>query len=135
MAEIRDDFKNTPIDTQERGLHCEALVAQFLLRKGLRFCGHRVRTPFAEIDLVFAGGRSIADPQAGGIRSTEVAYLIEVKSLSNPERIANLIHNRQKRRLRRAMLYWQERHRIYARFFLAAVDYRGKITWIEDFLS
>lgn len=81
----------------------------------------RLRTPFAEIDLV--------------VKSRFEVLLIEVKSLSNHDWLAYRVGSRQKLRLRRALIYMQNRFKLGVRFHLATVTKGGEIEIYADFLS
>ena len=77
--------------SQARGLECEALIEKFLVRLGFELFSNRLRTPFAEVDLVFTKNKKV--------------YLIEVKSLGCLDFSLVRISKIQKARLLRARLW------------------------------
>ncbi len=79
---------------------------------------HRLKTPFAELDLLFKKGPK--------------HYLVEVKKLDS-DFSRSLVEKRQMERLRQAYLYLLKDYP-KLKSLLAVVSQQGKITYIEDFL-
>ena len=104
----------------ERGLYCEYLVYQKFLKLGLKFLGHQIKTPMAEIDLLFCeNSRAIA---------------IEVKSNSHSAFLYSRVGTRQKSKLRAARLFL-ERDYSEVQMLLAVVSHDASIELFENFLS
>lgn len=76
---------------QVRGRACESAVEKYFLEKGFTLFSKRLKTPFAEVDLVFIKNRK--------------TYLIEVKSLGQLDFSLVRISKAQKERLLRARIW------------------------------
>ncbi|MNT71025.1 hypothetical protein D3C72_2094690 [compost metagenome] len=81
----------------------------------------RVKTPFAEVDLLF-------ETPDGHL------LMVEVKSVKNPDFIPTAIGKRQKQRLQRAMIYLTEQFKTPVEVHWAFVS-SFDITVIEDITS
>ncbi len=89
-----------------------------------RILFERLRTPFAEIDLV------ALNP------ATSTLALIEVKAARLNLDSDQLVGWQQRTRLTRAQLWMSERYsQWHVRSMLAVVADSGQITWVADFLS
>ncbi len=76
---------------QVRGRECESAVEKLFLENGFRLFSKRLKTPFAEVDLVFTKNHK--------------AYLVEVKSLGQLDFSLVRISKTQKERLLRARIW------------------------------
>ncbi len=76
---------------QVRGRDCESAVEKYFLEIGFSLFSKRLKTPFAEVDLVFTKNRK--------------TYLIEVKSLGQLDFSLVRISKAQKMRLLRARIW------------------------------
>jgi len=100
---------------------------------GERLLAHRLRTPFAEIDLLFAsGGTGGGREGAGGFRGFQGLSLIEVKSWQGDLWRSDLISRRQVQRLERARLSLEARSGRPVRLLLAVVEMSGRIRYFDD---
>lgn len=99
------------------GLSCEIKAAQFYLKKDYKFLAHRLKTPFAEIDLVFYREPKIFVDEfdkstSQGVLQEESCeanlILVEVKSYS-VDWAEQALSVSQKQRLQRARFYLQEK--------------------------
>ena len=104
----------------ECGLYCEYLVYQNFLKKGLKFLGHQIKTPMAEIDLLFC------------VKTSAIA--IEVKSNSHSAFLNTRVRHRQRTKLRAARLFL-ERDYSEVQMLLAVVSHDASIELFENFLS
>jgi putative endonuclease len=87
-------------DAERRGRAAEWLAIAFLIAKGYRILGHRLRTPFGEVD--------IAAWKAG------VLVIIEVKARSTYEEGAHALTPRAQDRIARAASALSARWRLHA---------------------
>lgn len=78
----------------QRGLQCELKVADHFKASGYRWIHHRLKTPFAEVDLLFEG--------------VDHFLMVEVKSCSSLQFAIGKLRGRQKQRLQRAYLHLTE---------------------------
>ena len=76
---------------QVRGRDCESAVEKYFLKNGFSLFSKRLKTPFAEVDLVFTKNRK--------------TYLIEVKSLGQLDFSLVRVSKAQKERLLRARIW------------------------------
>jgi putative endonuclease len=88
-----------------RGRTAEAICVAWLIARGYRIVGRRLRTPVGEIDIAARRGQTLA--------------IVEVKARADQRRALESISHRQRRRLVRAA-----RWLIAARPELAALDIR-----------
>ena len=104
-----------------RGLFCEERVVEYFLALGFLLVGRRVRTPFAEIDILFRDlkGRLV---------------LVEVKSVLSFDYLPARMGPRQKRRLLRALEYFLARGEL-ARLEFAVVSQEGAVLCVPDVFS
>ena len=110
-------------NTCDYGLHCENLVRDDFVRRGFILVAARLPLVFAEIDLVFLS------PQ-------DEIILVEVKSVRAREMIfLPPVKNKQKNRLRKALMRWSEAIDKTVRLHLAAVNHDGEIITFFDFLA
>jgi putative endonuclease len=79
----------------------------------------RLRTPFAEVDLLFR-------------REAGALLMVEVKTLSRFDFLLHRISPRQKERLFRARLYLQSQYREAVEINWAYVSHNGDVLVIED---
>lgn len=107
--------------SSERGLESENLVIQHYASKGYRLIQQRVKTVFAEVDLIFQGKK-------GNL------ILVEVKSLSSWDFFQHRISEKQKKRLSRALQYYQSHGHIAALHY-AVVSQQGEIRVFPDFFG
>lgn len=89
-------LKNTLPKAHQVGLESEGLVKKYFLSEGYQLLGERIRTPFAEVDLVLS--------------KADLLLIVEVKSLSNSDFFIQRVSKRQKLRLKNAQIYFQEKY-------------------------
>lgn len=97
----------------ERGEAAEKKVCEEMQRRGYRLVRRRLKTPFAEVDLVMA---SLAE-----------YLLIEVKTIGHPAFLPNRIGPAQKARLERAREYLEGKTGAPVRLMWAFVPSEGRI--------
>lgn len=103
----------------QKGLANEERVKTLLINKGYELVGHRFKTPFAEVDLLFKD-------------SKQIYHIIEVKTVRGDWQY--FIGKKQRQRLMNAFMYFVESgHEIRAH--LALVNESNKITFQKDFLQ
>jgi len=102
-----------------RGLSSEEIAKQYYLKKSYKFLRQRVKTPFAEVDLLFQNPRGHL-------------VLVEVKTSSVSAFREYRVTQRQRERLVRAMLFLAERYQIPVEMNWAFVTKQGVVTVIED---
>ena len=95
------------------GFDAEKLVRSDWMDRGATVVAERLRTPFAEIDLLF--------------RWKGQLWLIEVKTLSRVEFLSVRMSRRQKVRLCQAREWIQEHFRMETALIFAVVQGNGKI--------
>ena len=113
--------KNTSrihLSAQQQGLRCEQIALDHYLSKYYQLVGQRVKTPFAEVDLV------LKSPQ-------DEIVLVEVKSLSSFDFLAERISKTQKQRLIRAHRYFLTKHD-RVRLELAVVSHEGELLIFDE---
>lgn len=113
--------KNTSkisLSAQQQGLRCEQIALDHYLSKSYHLIGQRVKTPFAEVDLV------LKSPQ-------DEIVLVEVKSLSSFDFLAERISKTQKQRLVRAHRYFLTKHDL-VRLELAVVSHEGELLIFDE---
>lgn len=91
------ESKNSFSHKQIQGLQSEFLVSQYLHQKNYHVIYHRLKTPFAEVDLLIENQKN------------ELA-IVEVKTLLHQEWMAERVSSRQKQRLVRASFWLQEKN-------------------------
>jgi Holliday junction resolvase-like predicted endonuclease len=104
-----------------RGLTSELIVGQYFKNLGYEILHERLRTKFAEIDLV--------------VKNHEEVILVEVKSNSSAEWVRVRVSQRQKKKLRLALRYMQTQFSLPVSLHLATVTKDGEIQIYADFLS
>ena len=109
-----------------RGLYCESIVAQHYTKLGYIILGQRVKTPFAEVDLI------IGKANQGEYSNLS---LIEVKSVTGEAWYCHRISRRQRERLIRAYTYLQAQFDQSLSFQMVLVTQDGALEIIDDFLS
>lgn len=103
----------------QRGVEAEERVLRHYLDKNHVFLGQRLRTPFAEVDLLF--------------RTPEGHVLmVEVKAISSADFQIYRISQRQKQRLLRALIYFSAQWDCLVEIHWAFVEKSGKVQIIED---
>ncbi|MGZ3779067.1 MAG: YraN family protein [Pseudobdellovibrionaceae bacterium] len=112
-------FKTETYWAHQRGLESEKHVQEFYFKKGYVLLAQRLKTPFAEVDLIF---RSPAGH----------ALMVEVKTTNISEFQNYRISQYQKRRLMRALLFLTERLNSLVEVHWAFVTKEGQVTIIED---
>jgi len=105
----------------EQGLQAEARTIDWYHQKQYVILEQRVKTPFAEVDLLF-------ETPEGHL------LMVEVKSVKNADFIPTAIGKRQKQRLQRAMIYLTEQFKTPVEVHWAFVS-SFDITVIEDITS
>lgn len=103
----------------QRGLDSEKIVLNFYQKKGYELLGQRVKTPFAEVDLIFQ------TPQGH-------ALMVEVKTSNLSEFQNYRISYKQKNRLLRALQFLSVRLDVLIEVHWAFVTKEGEVTVIED---
>lgn len=103
----------------QRGLDSEKIVQNFYQKKGYELLGQRVKTPFAEVDLIFQ------TPQGH-------ALMVEVKTSNLSEFQNYRISYKQKNRLLRALQFLSVRLDVLIEVHWAFVTKEGEVTVIED---
>jgi Holliday junction resolvase-like predicted endonuclease len=83
--------------TSAAGYEAELLVIEDLKLKNCKIWGHRVQTPFAEVDIFFKSARG-------------QLVLLEVKKLSRWDWLENRLGKRQIIRLKKARLYFESQY-------------------------
>ncbi|MGZ3790708.1 MAG: YraN family protein [Bdellovibrio sp.] len=110
---------NEPYWAHKRGLDSEKFVQDFYKLKGYELLAQRVKTPFAEVDLL--------------LRAPEGHLLmVEVKTTNLSEFQNYRITIKQKKRLLRALHFLAERLEVLVEVHWAFVTKEGEITVIED---
>ncbi len=84
-----------------RGLRAETVAALFLMLKGYRILGRRMRTPVGELDIVAAKGGDLV--------------FVEVKARTDPDAALEAVHPKARHRLIRAAQSLCARHPDWAR--------------------
>ncbi len=103
----------------ERGLESEYRVKKFYEAKGFKLLKHRLRTPFAEVDLLFQS------PQGQ-------VLMVEVKSANTEDFYLFRVPIKQKKRLERAVLYMSEELGCFIEIHWAFVKNSGEVVVVED---
>jgi Holliday junction resolvase-like predicted endonuclease len=115
-ARVSRALKNT-VSKQEKGIDSELIVQRYFEARGYECLYTRLRTPFAEVDLVMS--RIKEDRIQENI-------LIEVKSFKSELDPMNAVSYLQKKRIENQKEIW--------RVHLALVDENARVSVIEDFL-
>ena len=105
--------------SRHRGRWIEKQVSEYFLNQGCERIAENLKTPFAEVDLLFKA------PEGG-------YFIIEVKKSLAAE-IA--LSARQARRLSRAVQYLSRQFETIVRCHLAVVDPELNLDFIEDVLT
>ena len=103
--------------TLDHGLKTELKVIKDLKLKNCEILGHRIKTPFAEVDVLFRSSKS-------------KVILLEVKSLSKWVWIESRLTKKQSERLKRAAIYFENRLGESVQICVAYVI-RDKIFYLE----
>lgn len=110
------------LNQKQQGLYSELLVAYHYLKKGYQLLNSRFKICFVEIDLLF--------------KDQKEDYLaIEVKSLKSENFLHLALQEKQVKRLKKAILYLQNKVHKNVRLHLATVGRRDEIKIYEDVLS
>lgn len=102
-----------------RGLESEEIVKVYYLHRGYALLGQRIKTPFAEVDLLFK-------------TSDAHILMVEVKSVNLADFQFYRVSRRQKERQVRAMQYLIETMGTLVEVHWAFVTKTGELTVIED---
>lgn len=102
------------------GLRSEACVERFFQLRGYRTLERRWRTPFAELDLVFAAPRG-------------ELLIVEVKSSDWPEGMLAGLSRRQRGRLLRAREWLAEREEREVHLWLVTFNGRARLRVMSIF--
>jgi putative endonuclease len=108
-----------PYWAHSRGLESEEFVKDHYRKKNYKLKAQRVRTPFAEVDLIFES-------------PAKELLMVEVKSVNIADFAAFRISQKQKQRLIRAMIFLAEKFARPVEVHWAFVTGDGEITIIED---
>lgn len=100
----------------------EWICSQYFLKLNYRLLKHRMKTPFAELDLIFESPKG------------EI-LIIEVKSIQSQEFIQGRLTEKQKKRLGRAMQYLQTQTRRPILFWLVMVTHQKEVLVFRDFFD
>jgi Holliday junction resolvase-like predicted endonuclease len=118
---LRASKSTSPLcKAHQRGIWAEAVVARYFKSKNFVILKSRLRTAYAEIDLIVES------------RDHEI-WILEIKTLSHFDFLNVRISRKQKERLKRAHLFIQSRTSKPVRLALAYVDARGDVLLFEDF--
>lgn len=131
-ARVSRALKNT-VSKQEKGIDSELIVQRYFEARGYECLYTRLKTPFAEVDLVMS--RIKEDRIQENI-------LIEVKSFKSELDPMNAVSYLQKKRLEKAFYFLLNRSSSFShsnqkeiwRVHLALVDENARVSVIEDFL-
>lgn len=106
-----------------KGQRCEELVCSWLEQKGWKILGRRVKSPYAEVDILASKfeGRNI----------NETIKMIEVKSVSNRDYLFLRLSNRQRVRLHQALVYFSHKWKKDIELHIAFVDAKGSIEFFQ----
>lgn len=102
-----------------RGLESEKAVTEYYLKKKYQLLKQRVKTPFAEVDLLFRS------PQGH-------LLMVEVKSANQSCFYSARVSKRQSLRLARAASFLAARFSCLVEYHWAFVDQNFSVTIIED---
>ena len=100
-----------------KGLKSEKIVLQFLIKNGWSLTSQRLKTPYAEIDLL--------------VCKDDLYKVVEVKSINNEEFLEYRLNYKQKARLKKAIEYLIRELDKVVFFELAIVNSQGQIELIE----
>lgn len=103
----------------QRGLDSEELVQKYYINKGYELLAQRVRTPFAEVDLLFRA------PEGH-------VLMVEVKTTNLADFQPFRISRKQKARLVRALYFLADHLDSLVEVHWAFVTKKGEVTVIED---
>lgn len=103
----------------QRGLESESRVIAHYVSKGCELLGQRIKTPFAEVDLLFKNPK-------GDI------LMVEVKTANISEFQQYRISWKQKRRLLRALTFLSDETKTPIEVHWAFVTKEGQVTIIDD---
>ena len=103
----------------ERGLQSEKYVIQFYQDQGFELLAQRVKTPFAEVDLLFR-------------TPDQNVLMVEVKTANIRDFHLHRISVHQRKRLLRALLFLAEKLESLVEVHWAFVTKGGEVTIIED---
>lgn len=115
-------LKNTSKDihwAHQQGLDSEKHVRKYYETRSYECLAERVKTPFAEVDLLFK-------TPLGNL------LMVEVKTANQAEFYTYRITTKQKARLLRALQFLTERYGLLVEIHWAFVTKEGEITIIED---
>lgn len=111
-------LKNTSESGYLKGLRCEDLALQHYQKQGYVVLSRRLKTPFAEVDLL--------------LKKEAEFLMVEVKSAPKEGFEVHRLTRRQKERLLRAYSYLSKFYQ-QLRFEVAFVDLgRRQVTWFDQ---
>ncbi|RME15005.1 MAG: hypothetical protein D6797_07570 [Bdellovibrio sp.] len=104
------------------GLECEKIVAFHFIGQGYQFMGHRIKTPYGEVDLIFVS------PQKDLV-------FVEVKSIGTEKDFSNFVlRQSQRQRLKNVLAYYFEQG-LCCRLHLSLVNRLKKVFVFKDILA
>lgn len=106
----------------QRGIDSEKAVQNYYLKKGYEVLGQRIKTPYAEVDLI------LKTPQGH-------ALMVEVKTTNLCEFQNYRISRNQKCRLLRALQFLSDKLETLVEVHWAFVTKEGEVTIIDDISS
>jgi Holliday junction resolvase-like predicted endonuclease len=109
----------------ELGEQSEEAVEKYFQSLGFQVWGRRLRTPYAEVDLVFCRIKEES------IKENQL-YLVEVKSLGEQDFSLARVSRKQKGRLLRARLYFESRFECEVGLAFAYVLRSGQIILFNE---
>ena len=101
-----------------RGIEAENKVKEYLLKNNFELIEQRYRTPFAEVDLLL---RSPKGP----------LVMIEVKAISDWDRLLWRLDQRQRQRLKRACSFIENKYKKLVMLKVAYIDKFNKILFLD----
>ncbi len=101
-----------------RGIEAENRVKEYLLKNNFKLIEQRYRTPFGEVDLL------LQSPKGPFV-------LIEVKTISDWQRLLWRIDHRQKQRLKRACSFIENKYKKLVILKVAYIDRFNKILFLD----
>ena len=105
------------INTKEKGLLKENIVARHLVKKGWTIVSQNKKILGVEVDIVAKKNRE--------------RILVEVKSIQTEDQIEKILKDKQKNRLKKVAESLCESPHSSIQLFLAAVDRQNKIHFFE----
>ncbi|HEX7675807.1 MAG TPA: YraN family protein [Bdellovibrio sp.] len=119
---ISSQKKHKPYWAHRRGLESEKIVIDFYLKKNFVLLKQRIKTPFAEVDLLFKSPHGHL-------------LMVEVKSANLSSFYFSRISKRQKDRLVRATTFLASHFNCLVEMHWAYVDQNHKVTVLDDIIG